>query len=87
MHYLIREILVESVLDVLRRGLKTKKFINPDVVTIHILKRFILKYLFWFAHGEPYVPYETMVERIVGSTSSSSNVHGVVDDIVLLIGI
>jgi len=38
------------------------------------------KYLCWFAHGEPYVPYETMVERIVGSTFSSRNVHGVVDE-------
>jgi hypothetical protein len=38
------------------------------------------KYLCWFAHGEPYVPYETMVERMVGSTSSSSNVYRVVDD-------
>jgi hypothetical protein len=39
MHYLIREILVESVLDVLRRGLKTKKFIDLDVVTIHLLQK------------------------------------------------
>ena len=27
-----------------------------------------------------YVPYETMVERMVGSTSNSSNVYVVVDD-------
>jgi hypothetical protein len=33
-----------------------------------------------FAHIEPYVPHETMIKRIVRSTSSSSNVHGVVDD-------
>jgi len=38
------------------------------------------KYLFWFAHRKPYVPYETMVKKKVGSTSSSSNMHGVVDD-------
>jgi len=38
------------------------------------------KYLCWLTHEEPYVPYKTMVERIVGSTSSSSNVHGVVDN-------
>jgi hypothetical protein len=38
------------------------------------------KYLYWFAHGEPYVTYETMIERMIGSTFSSSNVHGVVDD-------
>ena len=29
---------------------------------------------------EPYVPYDTMVERMVESTSSASNMHGVVDD-------
>ena len=34
----------------------------------------------WFAHKKPYVPHETMIERIVESTSSSSNVHEVVDD-------
>jgi len=38
------------------------------------------KYLCWFAHGEPYVLYETMVKKIVGSTSSISNVHEVVDN-------
>jgi hypothetical protein len=38
------------------------------------------KYLCWFTYGEPYVPYKTMVERMVESTYSSSNVHGVVDD-------
>jgi len=36
--------------------------------------------LYWFAHGEPYVTYETMIERMIGSTFSSSNAHGVVDD-------
>ena len=40
---------------------------------------FMEKYLCWFAHREPYVPYETMVEKIVRLTSSSSNMHGVVD--------
>jgi len=38
------------------------------------------KYLCWFTRREPYVPYKTMVERMVESTYSSSNVHGVVDD-------
>jgi len=36
--------------------------------------------LCWYAHGEPYVPHDTMVERMIGSTSSSSNVQEVVDD-------
>ena len=34
----------------------------------------------WYAYGEPYVPHETMIERMIGSTSSASNVHGVLDD-------
>jgi len=34
----------------------------------------------WFVHGEPYVLYETMIQRIVESTSNSSSVHGVADD-------
>jgi len=34
----------------------------------------------WYAHGEPFVPHETMVERMVETTSSASNMHGVVDD-------
>jgi hypothetical protein len=38
------------------------------------------KYMCWYAHGEPYVPHDTMIGRIIYSTSSSSNVHGVVDD-------
>jgi hypothetical protein len=38
------------------------------------------KYMCWYAYGEPYVPHDIMVEMMVGSTFSSSNVHGVVDD-------
>jgi hypothetical protein len=38
------------------------------------------KYLYWFAHGKPYVPYETMIQRMVESTFSSNNMYGVVDD-------
>jgi len=36
--------------------------------------------MYWYTHGEPYVPYDTIVETIVGSTSSFSNVYGVIDD-------
>jgi len=35
--------------------------------------------LCWFAHEELYVPYETMVKRIVGSTSSSRSMHRAID--------
>jgi len=43
-------------------------------------KGFMEQYLCWYAHEEPYISHETMVEMIVGSTSSASDVHGVVDD-------
>ena len=36
------------------------------------------EYLCWYAHEKPFVPHETMVEMIVRSTSSTSNMHGVV---------
>jgi len=38
------------------------------------------RYLCWFIHREPYIPHETMVERISGSTFSSSNMHEVIDE-------
>ena len=48
---------------------------------MHLLhKEFMEKYLCWNAHEESFVPYKTMVERMVGSTSSVSNVHRVVND-------
>ena len=34
----------------------------------------------WYAHREPYVLYDTMVERMIELTSNSSAMHGVVDD-------
>ena len=69
---------MEAVLYIHVRGVK--KILN-NIVTIHLLQKgFMKKYLCWFAHGEPYVPYKTMIERIIESTSSSSNVHEVVDD-------
>jgi hypothetical protein len=56
-------------------------FLDLDIVTIYLLQKgFMEKYIWWYIHGEPYVPHDTMVERMIGSTSSSSNVHGVVDD-------
>jgi len=36
--------------------------------------------MYWYAYGEPYVPHKTMVEKMIRSTSSTSNVHGVVDE-------
>jgi len=37
-------------------------------------------FLCWFVHGEPYIPYKIMVEKIAGSISTSNNVHEVVND-------
>ena len=37
-------------------------------------------YLCWYAHEELFVHNESMIQRMVESTSSASNVHGVVND-------
>jgi len=60
---------------------KNKKFLNLDVVTMHLLhKRSMEEYLCRNAHREPFVPHETMVERMVGSTFSLNNMHEVVNN-------
>jgi len=46
----------------------------------HLTKRFIEDYLYWYAHRELFLPNKSMVEKVVGSTSSASNVHEVVND-------
>jgi hypothetical protein len=52
-----------------------------DLMTIHLLtKGFMEDYLCWYAHGELFVPNESMVEKVVGSTSSASNMHEVGND-------
>jgi hypothetical protein len=79
--HLFREILLETVLSVHAGSVKIKSICNPDVVMMHLLtKGFIEDYLCWYAHGELFVPNESMIERVVGSTSSASNVHEVVND-------
>jgi len=37
-------------------------------------------YLYWYAHGELFIHNESMVEMMIGLTSSANNVHGVVND-------
>jgi len=37
-------------------------------------------YLCWYAHIELFVRNDSIGERMVGSTSSASNVHGVAND-------
>ena len=63
------------------RNCKNKKFLHPDVITMHLLiKGFIEDYLCWYTHKELFIPNKSMVKRVVGSTSSASNVHKVVND-------
>ena len=63
------------------RKCKNKKFLNQDVATMHLLtKRFREDYLFWYTHEELFLPNESMVERVVGLTSSASNMHEVEND-------
>jgi hypothetical protein len=60
---------------------KNKKFMHQDVITMHLLTKGLMEdYLCWYAHGELFVPNESMVERVVGSTSSASNMHEVRND-------
>ena len=63
------------------RRCKNKKFLHPDVVMMHLLhKGFMEDYLCWYAYGELFIRNESMVEKMVGSTSNARNVHGVVYD-------
>jgi hypothetical protein len=72
---------VERVLHVHAKGVKIKKFLDLDVVTMHLLqKRFMKKYLCWYAYREPYILHDTIIEMMIESTSNSSNMHEVVDD-------
>ena len=55
---------------------QNKKYLHLDVVMMHILhKGFMENYQCWYAHGELFVSKKRMRERVVGSTSSASNVH------------
>jgi hypothetical protein len=72
---------VEAVLGVHVKGVKIKKFLDSNVVTMHVLQKgFMKEYFCCSAHVQPFVSYKTMVDRMVGSTSSANNMHGVVDD-------
>jgi hypothetical protein len=51
-------------------------FLQQDLLT----KGFMEDSLCWYAHGELFVPNKSTVERVVGSTSSTSNVYEVVND-------
>jgi hypothetical protein len=67
-YYLIRNISEDDIRCACKRC-KNKNYLDPDVVMMHLLyiykKRFLEKYLCLFAHEEPYVPYDTMVEKMI----------------------
>jgi hypothetical protein len=63
------------------RKCQNKKYLHPNVVMMHLLhKGFMENYMCWYAHGELFVRNKSMGERVVGSTSSASNMHGVAND-------
>jgi hypothetical protein len=63
------------------RKCQNKKYMHPNVVTMHLLhKGFIENYQCWYAHGEVFVSKSRMEERVVGSTSSASNVYEAAKD-------
>jgi hypothetical protein len=48
------------------RKCKNLKFLHQDVVTMHLLtKGFMEDYLCWYAHGELFVPDESIEEQVV----------------------
>jgi len=58
------------------RKCQNKKYLHPDAVTMHLLhKGFMENYQCWYAHKEVFVSKRRMGERVVGSTSSASNVY------------
>jgi hypothetical protein len=63
------------------RKCEIKKYLHPDVVMMHLLhKGFMENYLCWYAYREVYIRNKSMRERVIGSTSSASNAHGVAND-------
>ena len=49
-------------------------------VLLILHKGFMENYQCWYAHGEVFVSKRRMEERVVGSTSSASNVHQATND-------
>jgi len=63
------------------RKCEIKKYLHPYIVMMHLLhKGFMENYLCWYAYRELYIRNKSMRERVVGSTSSASNVQGVAND-------
>jgi len=81
LQHLFQKFLVEAVLGFHVGSVKIKKFLHPNIITMHLLhKGFIEDCLCWYAHGELFVRNKSMVEKIAESTSNASNVHEVIND-------
>jgi hypothetical protein len=79
--HLFPKILLETVLGVHVGSVKIKKYLHLDVVMMHLLhKGFMEDYLCWYADRELFVRNESMAKRVVGLTSSASNMQGVAND-------
>jgi len=69
------------------RKCQNKKYLHPNVVMMFLLhKEFMENYWCWYAHGEVFIHNKRMGERVVGSTSSASNVHEATNDNTKLTG-
>ena len=56
-------------------------FHHKDIVMIHLFKKwFLKKYLCWYTYGETHVPYKTLLEKMIDSTSSYSNIYWFTDN-------
>lgn len=68
---------MDVVLDVHVKDIKTKSLL------IQMLSRYIFhnmeEYLYSYAHEEEFISHDIRVEMMVGSTSSSNNMHEDVD--------
>jgi hypothetical protein len=81
--HLFLEILLEAGIRCPCRKCQNKKYLHPDVVMMHLLhKGFMENYQCLYAHGEVCVSESErrMEEKVVGSTSSASNVHEEAND-------
>jgi hypothetical protein len=75
LHFQMQRILVKAKLNIYVWSVKTKAPLIKRYDDASFEKKFIGKYLCWFAHRAPYIPYKTMLERIVNLISSSNNTY------------
>jgi len=81
-YFLNQKILVQMKLDVHLWSVRIKNLtIQTLWYIMHLLKKeFVEKYLCWYTHGESYIPYKTILEKMIDLIFSSSNIHEFADD-------